>query len=84
MTPQDKTIWFARNPENTLDATWFATEDEAYDHFKDWGDDYLYTAMNDVEGWSRPMNDEFSDMKVRDGRLARSLARHERSYARPV
>lgn len=81
LTAQDKTIWFARDPENEIDARWFTTEAEAYQHFCDFGDCCLYTAMNEVEGWSIPLNDEFAERQATDAGLARSLARHERSYA---
>jgi len=70
----DKDIIIARNPENELDACWFTSEDEAFSHYCDWSDDYTYTQFNDVEGWSRCLDDDFADRQHR----ARSACRHER------
>lgn len=64
--PQDKTIYLSRNPEDEHDVTWFASEDAAYQDWREYGDTYLYTAFNEAEGRAYPLNDEFADRVVPD------------------
>lgn len=71
----DKDIIIARNIGNELDACWFRSEEDAYEHFADYGDDYTYTQFNDAEGWSRCLDDDFADRQHR----ARSACRYDRA-----
>ena len=74
----DRDIIIACNAGNELDARYFLFEEEAYEHFCDYGDDYIYTALNQAEGWSRPMNEEFTERLYE----ARASSRFEREEAR--
>ena len=77
--PQDKTIYLSRNPEDEHDVTWFASEDAAYQDWREYGDTYLYTAFNEAEGWAHPLNDEFADRVAPDA-FDRAATRADRAY----
>jgi len=74
----DRDIIIARNPENELDATWFSSEKDAYEHFCDYGEDYIYTALNEAEGWSLSLNEDFAERRDR----ARSTCRFDLDASR--
>lgn len=78
----DRDYWVVFTPSNPHDAAVYMTEDEARETIRDYPE-YTCVKFNPVEGWSLPMNDEFEEMAASDAGLARSLARHERSFGRP-
>lgn len=82
MPATDATVYVARNPENWADAHWFPNEESAFESYCDWGHVYTYTAFNDAEGWSRPLDDEFADRVVPnafDRAASRADAPHQAS-----
>jgi hypothetical protein len=58
---QNKFFFFARNPEDECDGRWFRFEEDAFNHFLEYGKHYHYTAINEGDGSSEFLNDEFEE-----------------------
>ncbi len=61
--PQSKYLYFAHNPECEADACWFSTEEQAFDHFCEYGDIYRYTCVNEAAGTAELLDAEFAERR---------------------
>lgn len=76
--------WIAINPESLADCCAFEDEEEAFEHWCDFGDAYRYSFFNDFEDHAYPLNDDFEERAASDAISAAQMRAHERSYRRPA
>lgn len=61
--PQNKRVWLAHNPECEADACWFSTEQQAFEHFCEYGRFYRYTVLNEADRTCDFLDEEFAERR---------------------